>query len=78
MRLSTRTRKDSLLCCTHKASRGQKSAAHTAFQIFCWRYGISRSTAYKLAKEGRLRFVKIGGRSLILHEDAEALVRQGA
>ena len=31
--------------------------------------------AYKLAKEGRLRLVKIGGRSLILHEDAEALLR---
>jgi excisionase family DNA binding protein len=45
---------------------------------FCWRYGVSRSTAYKLAKEGRLRLVKIGGRSLILHEDAEALMRPGA
>ena len=29
---------------------------------FCWRYGIGRSTAYKLAKEGRLRLVKIGNR----------------
>jgi hypothetical protein len=27
---------------------------------FCWRYGVSRSMAYKLAKEGRLRLVKIG------------------
>jgi predicted DNA-binding transcriptional regulator AlpA len=43
---------------------------------FCWRYGVSRSMAYKLAKEGRLRLVKIGGRSLILHEDAEALLRE--
>jgi excisionase family DNA binding protein len=45
---------------------------------FCWRYSVGRSTAYKLAKEGRLRLVKIGGRSLILHEDAEALLREGA
>ena len=44
---------------------------------FCWRYGIGRSTAYKLAKEGRLRLVKIGNRTLVLHEDAEALL-QGA
>jgi excisionase family DNA binding protein len=41
---------------------------------FCWRY-VSRSSVYKLAKEGRLRLVKVGGRSLILHEDAEALLR---
>jgi excisionase family DNA binding protein len=45
---------------------------------FCWRYGIGRSTAYKLAKEGRLRLVKVGNRTLILHEDAEALLREGA
>ena len=45
---------------------------------FCWRYGIGRSTAYKLAKEGRLRFVKIGNRTLILYDDAEALLREGA
>jgi excisionase family DNA binding protein len=42
---------------------------------FCWRYGVGRSTAYKLAKEGRLRLVKIGNRTLILHEDAEALLQ---
>jgi excisionase family DNA binding protein len=41
---------------------------------FCWRYGIGRSTAYKLAKEGTLRFVKIGNRTLVLHDDAEALL----
>ena len=61
--------------------RGQPHAEERrAYRIpdFCWRYGISRSTAYKLAKEGRLRLVKVGGRSLILHEDAEALLREGA
>jgi excisionase family DNA binding protein len=41
---------------------------------FCWRYGIGRSTAYKLSKEGKLRFVKIGNRTLVLHDDAEALL----
>ena len=61
--------------------RGQPHAEERrAYRIpdFCWRYGISRSTAYKLAKEGRLRLVKVGGRSLILHEDAEAVLREGA
>jgi excisionase family DNA binding protein len=41
---------------------------------FCWRYGIGRSTAYKLAKEGRLRLIKIGNRTLVSHDDAEALL----
>ena len=61
--------------------RGQPHAEERrAYRIpdFCWRYGISRSTAYKLAKEGRLRLVKVGGRSLISHENAEAVLREGA
>ena len=45
---------------------------------FCWRYGISRSTTYALAKSGRLRLIKVNGRTLVLHEDAEALLREGA
>jgi excisionase family DNA binding protein len=62
------------------SQRDPRTEERRAYRIpdFCWRYGVSRSTAYKLAKEGRLRLVKIGGRSLILHEDAEALLRDGA
>ena len=40
---------------------------------FCKAYGVSRSTVYKLATENKLRLFKIGGRSLIRVEDAEAL-----
>ena len=40
-------------------------------------YGVSRSTVYKLATEGRLPLRKIGGRSLIRIEDAEALLTGG-
>jgi excisionase family DNA binding protein len=40
----------------------------------CKAYGVSRSTVYKLAKEGKLRLSKIGGRSLIRVDDAEALL----
>ena len=57
----------------------RRSEERRAYRIpdFCWRYSVSRSTAYKPAKEGRLRFVKIGNRTLIVHEDAEALLRDG-
>jgi excisionase family DNA binding protein len=44
---------------------------------FCKAYGVSRSTVYKLAAEGRLPLRKIGGRSLIRIEDAEALLTGG-
>ena len=61
--------------------RGQPHAEERrAYRIpdFCWRYGISRSTTYALAKSGRLRLIKVNGRTLVLHEDAEALLREGA
>ena len=61
--------------------RGQPHAEERrAYRIpdFCWRYGISRSTTYALAKSGRLRLIKVNGRTLVLHEDAEALLRAGA
>jgi excisionase family DNA binding protein len=45
---------------------------------FCHLYGVSHAHAYKLAKTGRLRMVKVGGRTLIRREDAEALLREGA
>jgi excisionase family DNA binding protein len=63
----------------HSQTGTQRPEEKRAYRIpeFCWRYGISRSTAYKLAKQGRLRLVKIGNRTLVLHDDAEALL-QGA
>jgi excisionase family DNA binding protein len=41
---------------------------------YCAAYGLSRSTAYKLIREGKLRAVKVGGRRLIPKEAAEALL----
>jgi len=38
---------------------------------FCTLYGMSRATYQKEVKEGRLRIVKNGGITLILHVDAE-------
>lgn len=45
---------------------------------FCGRYGVCRATTYKLVRDGKLRLVKIGGRSLIPVDDAESLLNVGA
>jgi excisionase family DNA binding protein len=45
---------------------------------FCKAYGVSRSTVYKLSNDNKLRLFKIGGRSLIRVEDAEALLNGAA
>jgi excisionase family DNA binding protein len=39
---------------------------------FCSAYGISRSTAYKLMAEGRLKGVTVGAKRLIPTDAAEA------
>jgi predicted DNA-binding transcriptional regulator AlpA len=41
---------------------------------FCAAYGISRATAYKLMKQGKLRTVLIAGRRLVPVDAAEALL----
>jgi excisionase family DNA binding protein len=41
------------------------------------RYGISRSTIYKLMGEGKLRTVKIGGARRIPTDVMEALISEG-
>jgi excisionase family DNA binding protein len=45
-----------------------------AFSIdeFCRRYGIGRTTAYAEIAAGRLRRRKVGKRSVITEDDAEA------
>ena len=42
---------------------------------FCKLYGLGRTFAYELIKEGKLRAVKCGNRTLILRRDAEAWVQ---
>jgi excisionase family DNA binding protein len=45
---------------------------------FCECYGISRATAYKLMKLGKLRTVRVGGRRLVPVDVAEALLQSKA
>ena len=42
---------------------------------FCEDSSIGRTTAYKLAREGKLRLVKVGKKTLVLDEDAAAFFR---
>jgi hypothetical protein len=48
-----------------------------AFSVaeFCRSYGISRSLAYEERRAGRIRFRKVGARTLILASDAEEWAR---
>jgi excisionase family DNA binding protein len=46
-------------------------------QSFCKAFGLSRSTAYNLISDGRLRSVRVAGRRLIPADAAEALLREG-
>jgi excisionase family DNA binding protein len=59
-------------------STNEKQADNTgkrrAFGIdeFCRRYGVGRTTAYAEMAAGRLRRRKVGKRSLVAEDDAEA------
>jgi excisionase family DNA binding protein len=43
---------------------------------FCKAFGVSRSTAYNLMADGKLRSVRIAGRRLIPADAAEALLHE--
>jgi excisionase family DNA binding protein len=40
--------------------------------------GVSRSGLYKMVKAGELRTIKLGGRTLVLDEEADRLLRSAA
>ena len=41
---------------------------------FCKAHGVGRTTTYKLIAEGKIKAVKIGGRTLIIKASADALL----
>ena len=45
---------------------------------FCQRVGISRATFYKYVELGKIRVVKIGGRTLVPAEEVTRLLSGGA
>ena len=64
----------------HNASRaeGQRQARQRAMSIarFSEDYAIGRTKAYEELKSGRLRGRKIGKRTIISQDDADAWLRQ--
>lgn len=42
---------------------------------FCADYGVGKTLTYAEMKAGRLRAVKVGFRTLILHDDSDAWMR---
>ena len=44
----------------------------------CRVLGISRSTIYRLAAEGRIRFIHIGSRTLVPETELDRLANEGA
>jgi excisionase family DNA binding protein len=58
----------------HFDDAGSPAVTRRAFPIdeFCRLYGIGRTTAYYEIATGRLRAVKVGRRTLVPHDAAEA------
>ena len=54
-----------------------KPLAVTIKQV-CELTGVGRTTVYKLAQEGRIRFIKVGRRTLVSMACVENLLRDGA
>jgi excisionase family DNA binding protein len=44
---------------------------------FCAKIGISVSSLYKYIEQGKIRVIRIGGRTLIPAEEAQRILREG-
>ena len=64
-----------------RARRQSQSAADRAawsIKDGAHRIGVGRSTIYKLASEGKIRLIKVGGRTLIPDAEIIRLINGGA
>ena len=61
-----------------RARQREASIQQRAMSIdeFCQRYGVGRTSAYEEIKQGRLRGLKVGRRTIITEDDAEAWLRR--
>ncbi|MBV1701714.1 MAG: helix-turn-helix domain-containing protein [Hyphomicrobiales bacterium] len=59
------------------SGNSQQSETPIAYQVgqFCHLLGISRTTFYELLKSGKIKAMKLGGRTLIPRAEAERLAR---
>ncbi len=54
---------------------GPETRLSYSVPAFCKLTSLSRTTVYEAIKAGRLRIAKVGSRTLILSEDAQAFLR---
>ena len=61
----------------HNQQGAIRSPDRRAYRIndFCRAFGLGRTAAYKLIRDGKLSSVVIGGRRLIPADQAEALLK---
>lgn len=62
---------------TYHGEISPNNSSPLAYQVkpFCQLAGISRTTFYELLKSGKIKAMKLGGRTLIPREEAERLAR---
>ena len=61
-----------------KPSRHHGSAEATTRSAYpvnegCYKLGICRSSLYEMAKDGKIKLIKIAGRTLVPHSEIERL-----
>jgi excisionase family DNA binding protein len=69
--------KDTQMMNTIASTNAAPGVMPLAYRVkpFCQLAGISRTTFYELLKTGKIKAVKLGGRTLIPREEAERLAR---
>ncbi|PCI39959.1 MAG: hypothetical protein COB46_07635 [Rhodospirillaceae bacterium] len=59
---------------TDDAQNNHTAKLSYTIKEYCAATGLSRSTVYRLANAGKLRFCKLGNRTLIKYQDGKRLI----